>query len=216
MNGRFSEREFEFCFNAEFVRKGKPRLLSMPRIPSQREEEQFGYDVAFQVAGGTLSRSIFLQHKVATFAEKRAGRNAAVFDLHGGSYFRFYLHPKAGWNQHTRLQQLAAAQPGDTVAYSVPLFSSAQALEQHFFGESVLSNSGFVFADAVIAPAPSMDKGPHSVSFNVRNWNGYVHSDPEEVDFIAGWGRSAPSHSRTPLNVGVPPRAADTFGVRCS
>ncbi len=101
----FNERSFEFAFNAEFVQRCQPLLLAMPQIPSQHEERSFGYDVALVVTAGAARRSIFLQHKVPSFAQQRWTNNTEIFDLYAGPYYRFYLHKKDGWNQHNRLRQ---------------------------------------------------------------------------------------------------------------
>ncbi|WP_249869151.1 hypothetical protein [Oceanobacillus saliphilus] len=44
----FSERTFEFCFNAEFCMKNKGLLATHPLLPSQRQEKHLGYDVNFE------------------------------------------------------------------------------------------------------------------------------------------------------------------------
>lgn len=49
MGPGFSERTFEFCFNAEFCQLFGGLLASHPHIPSQREEKDLGYDVEFVI-----------------------------------------------------------------------------------------------------------------------------------------------------------------------
>lgn len=103
MNPGFSERTFEFCFNAEFCQSFGGLLASHPNIPSQREEKDLGYDVEFRIQQSQFTTSIFIQHKVSSFAEVKAGRNAKFYDAHGGPYFRFSVDN----DQHNTLCELS-------------------------------------------------------------------------------------------------------------
>src|SRR6185295_4594947 len=74
MGPGFSERTFEFCYNAEYCQRNAALLATHPHIPSQQAEKDLGYDVEFQIDNGSFTRSLFLQHKVASFAERKAGK----------------------------------------------------------------------------------------------------------------------------------------------
>jgi len=45
----FSERVFEFSFNAEFANNNRAIIACAPYIPTQNEEKWLGYDVEFQI-----------------------------------------------------------------------------------------------------------------------------------------------------------------------
>ena len=116
MHAGFSERTFEFCFNAEFCHLNAAMLATHPHIPMQNAEKDLGYDVEFEINKGGFVRSLFLQHKVASHASVRAGRNAKFFDHHGGEYYRFPVDN----DQHDTLCHLSATK-GDAF-YCAPRF----------------------------------------------------------------------------------------------
>src|SRR3989442_1501432 len=99
------ERIYEFCFNTEFSQKFSALLATYPDIPSQRMEHDLGYDVKFKIKEEGYSTSIFLQYKVAHFAEHRKGKNAKFYDAHSGPYYRFPINNQ----QHNTLHSLAQA-----------------------------------------------------------------------------------------------------------
>jgi len=84
-----SDRTFEFCYNAEYCQLNSAVLATHSHIPSQNAEKDLGYDVEFQIHEGRFTKSLFLQHKVSYFAEKRAGRNAKFYDVYHQPYYRF-------------------------------------------------------------------------------------------------------------------------------
>ncbi len=99
----FSERTFEFCYNAEYCQINAALLATHPHIPSQNAEKDLGYDVEFKIHEGNYTRSLFLQHKVSSYAEVLAGRNAQFYAAHGGPYFRFVVDNE----QHNVLCELS-------------------------------------------------------------------------------------------------------------
>ena len=72
MKPGFSERTFEFCYNAEYCQLNAALLATHPHIPSQRAEKDLGYDVEFKIIDGKFTRFLFLQHKVASLPGERA------------------------------------------------------------------------------------------------------------------------------------------------
>jgi hypothetical protein len=74
----FSEREFELCFNATYLRKHVAALAPVPFIPSQRLELIVGWDVRFTLKEGRTRRSVFLQHKRPSFAAQGRGRGTPI------------------------------------------------------------------------------------------------------------------------------------------
>ncbi len=135
MNPGFSERTFEFCFNAEYCQVNSALLASHPHIPSQQMEKDLGYDVEFRLNHGNYTRSVFFQHKVAAFAEKKAGRNAHFYDANGGPYFRFPVDNE----QHFTLCELSRTK--GNAFYCVPRFHLSHELETHFRANSIAGNA---------------------------------------------------------------------------
>lgn len=63
---KFSERIFEFAFNAEFAARNHAILAACPSLPTPQEEKNEGYDIEFELKRrGGGKEYLFLQHKVA-------------------------------------------------------------------------------------------------------------------------------------------------------
>jgi len=131
MRPGFSERTFEFCYNAEYCQVNSALLATHPHMPSQRAEKDLGYDVEFKINNGHYTRSLFLQHKVSSFAEVRAGRNAPFYAVHGQPYFRFSVDNE----QHNVLCELSRTR--GNAFYCAPRFHFRHELETNFRGSSV-------------------------------------------------------------------------------
>src|SRR4051794_39265769 len=87
----FSERVFEFSFNAEFSEQQKAFLASAPDIPTQNKEKWLGYDVAFELEKRGAIHCTALQHKVSRFVDGRSPSNRRFWDHIGGAYFAFAI-----------------------------------------------------------------------------------------------------------------------------
>lgn len=135
MSPGFSERTFEFCFNAEYCQINSGILATHPHIPSQNQEKDLGYDVEFLIRTREFTTSVFFQHKVPYFAEQRAGRNARFFDAHGGPYFRFGVDR----DQHNLLYDLSIAR-GNTY-YCSPCYNVSTELAQAYRTVTVAQRS---------------------------------------------------------------------------
>ena len=172
----FSEREFEFCFNYEFLRKNSGSIIGTPFIPSQRIEALLGFDVAFRLKKGKVQHSIFFQHKVPIVALNRARRNQSIYDLHGGLYYYFYLEKKERHRQQRRLYHLR--QCGEEVYYSSPEFNTRAGLTRYFIDENVYENSVFFDPNDI---GMINDLETHKISYDQnRNW-GWFHSKPRKI-----------------------------------
>ena len=135
MKPGFSERTFEFCYNAEYCQLNAALLATHPHIPSQRAEKDLGYDVEFKIIDGKFTRSLFLQHKVASFAEVRAGRNVLFYAAHNQPYFRFPIDNE----QHNVLCELSRTE--GNAFYCAPRFHLRSELEAHFRTASIAANA---------------------------------------------------------------------------
>lgn len=196
MSDRFSEREFEFCFNTEFLRKHNSAILGIPRIPSQRLENILGYDVHYRLQSGGYTRSLFLQHKVSTCACNRRGKNFNVWNCYQGPYYRFHIEKITKTQQHNILVELAAN--GEDVYYCAPLFTGFANLQAHYMQNQVLDFSRFF-------PPGSMgniiDSESHSVSYNPTGTIGYFHSNAKKLPETKNWNQL--SRETTPKQVDV-------------
>jgi hypothetical protein len=168
MGPQFSERTYEFCYNAAFCNRYAGVLASHPHIPSQRLEHALGYDVEFLIRAGGFRSSIFLQHKVSHFAEFRAGRNARFFDEHGGPYFRFPVDTE----QHNVLHQLSL----DTgnAFYCAPSFFRNGELADHFRNNTILNGSVWL---APMDVGPIADAEKHHITYGPAGQNPTLHSE---------------------------------------
>lgn len=185
MTPGFSERTFEFCFNAEYCRINAALLASHPHIPSQQMEKDLGYDVEFKIKNGHFTKSLFLQHKVASFANTRAGRNRKFFDAHMAPYYRFLVDN----DQHNTLCNLSTTK--GNAFYCAPMFHERAVLETHFFGNTVAPNA--VLLDP-IQVGQITDTDRHNITFNQAGLNATLHSDVRRFkqEYTGGEDRRPP------------------------
>jgi hypothetical protein len=187
----FSERTFEFCYNAEYCQLNAAMLATHPHIPSQRAEKDLGYDVEFRIAEGNFTRSLFLQHKVASFAEVRAGRNAKFYAVHGKPYFRFSIDNE----QHNVLCELSRTK--GNAFYCAPRFHLSHELESRFRTASVVENS------ILLDPADVgdvTDNERHNITYDAQGQNPTLHSELRRFRrSFAGDEEHAPELKRQPI-----------------
>jgi hypothetical protein len=187
----FSERTFEFCYNAEYCQINAALLATHPHIPSQRAEKDLGYDVEFKINNGHYTRSLFLQHKVSSFAEVRAGRNALFYAAHGQPYFRFPVDNE----QHNVLCELSRTK--GNAFYCSPRFHLSHELETNFRRASIASNA--ILLDpldiGVIA-----DNERHNITYDALGQNPTLHSEPRRFQRVYGGGKeNAPELRQQPI-----------------
>lgn len=182
MSAGFNEREFEFCFNAEFVRKNSAALIGTPIIPSQRMENVLGYDVEFRIQNGRFSRSLFLQHKVSSYAQHRRGRNADIWNCYFGPYFRFPIERLDRTRQHNLLVELA--ERGEDVFYCAPVFVGLDNLQNCFVQDNVIDNSRF-FDPKDMGKVTDFEK--HHVSYDPTGSFGFFHTEPKKLEKTVSW-----------------------------
>lgn len=185
MTPGFSERTFEFCFNAEYCRANAALLASHPHIPSQQMEKDLGYDIEFKIKQGHYTKSLFLQHKVASFATVRSGRNRKFFDAHMSPYYRFPVDN----DQHNTLCRLS--QSKGNAFYCAPIFHERSVLETHFFGNTVTPNSVLLNPLQV---GRITDKERHNITFNQTGRNATLHSEVRrfQQEYTGGEERRPP------------------------
>lgn len=138
----FSERVFEFSFNAEYADRNRAILAGAPSIPTQNEEKTLGYDVMFEVkARGGAVHAVALQHKVCRFVDQRGPTNRNFWRAAGGPYFAFRLDT----DQYNLIESIASAgMPGIEFRFCAPLFATRSAMNKHYLAGSVEGNSMWV------------------------------------------------------------------------
>lgn len=184
MGPGFSERTFEFCYNAEYCQRNAALLATHPHLPSQSAEKHLGYDVEFRIMHGTFTRSLFLQHKVASFAEARAGRNAKFWAAHNQPYFRFPIDN----DQHNVLCELSRTK--GNAFYCAPRFHLSHELEAHFRATSIGAAS--VLLDPVDVGNVT-DNEHHNITYDLNGGNATLHSKARRFSQTYGGG-----HERAP------------------
>lgn len=165
----FSERTFEFCYNSEYCLVNAAVLASHPHIPTQRAEKDLGYDVEFKINHGGFTRSLFLQHKVASFAEVRAGRNKKFYETHKGPYFRFRIDNE----QHNTLCELSRKK--GNAFYCTPRFHLSHELEHNFRAKTICSNS--IRLDPLDV-GDITDNELHNITYKPGGEDPTLHSNP--------------------------------------
>ena len=137
----FSERVFEFSFNAEYVNKHKAILAGAPRIPTQNAEKWLGYDVEFELhqRGGAI-HSVALQHKVSRYVDAVGLSNGHFFHTVGGPYFPFHLDTA----QYNLIQAVASSGlPGVDFFYCAPLFTGIKNMNSHYLANCAETESAW-------------------------------------------------------------------------
>jgi hypothetical protein len=98
-------------------------------------EKDLGYDVEFKIKERNYTKSVFLQHKVASFAEKKAGSNSKFYSVHGGPYLRFPVDN----DQHNLLCELSRTR--GNAFYCAPRFNLRRDLEAYYRATGIGANS---------------------------------------------------------------------------
>jgi len=135
----FSERVFEFSFNAEYAHRNRAILAGAPSIPTQNEEKSLGYDVMFELkAGGGAVHTVALQHKVSRFVDKLGRSNGDFWKAAGGPYFAFRLDT----DQYNLIQAISSmGTTGGEFQFCAPLFATRADMNTHYMASSVEGNS---------------------------------------------------------------------------
>jgi hypothetical protein len=158
MKTEFSERVFEFAYNAEFAAANRAVLLSMPWMPSQPEEKYKAYDVMFRLKRASgKGWSLMLQHKSVRRVDNESPSNRDWVKKCGIPYFAFGLDTE----QYNRIVQLRRR--GRAVYYCAPRFCERHKLEDHYRTGAVCGAS--IWLDALLA-GEIADARSHSIIFD--------------------------------------------------
>jgi hypothetical protein len=172
----FSERVFEFSFNAEFCQNNKAILAAAPDIPTQHKEKWLGYDVAFELKkrGGAI-HSVALQHKVARFVDGLGPSNHHFWHAIGGPYLAFPID-----TDQFNLISIAstAGLPGVEIHYCAPLFTTLDQMNNHYLASAVSANAVWIDISAV-GEIGDMDR--HTMVMSPNGAIAYLCSDDPRV-----------------------------------
>lgn len=175
----FSERVFEFAFNAEYARKNFGSLAGLPRIPTTQEEKLKAYDVLFRLKRGKYVRSLFLQHKVShrfRVKPKSAKSSSKYVRNLGDDFFKYKLDNA----QYNKIVSISRKRGG--VYYCAPMFVGWKRLEAAFMGGFVEASSAWIgVRSCPLLTGPSFSES-HHIAYNIKGAALRFSSEPIEVD----------------------------------
>ncbi|MBS2132080.1 hypothetical protein KEX41_28245 (plasmid) [Burkholderia thailandensis] len=188
----FSERVFEFSFNAEYAQRNMALLAAAPYIPTQNEEKTLGYDVRFELRSRGVSRVIALQHKVARYVDQPGNTNRHFWNAAGGPYFAFRLDVP----QYNRIVRFSAPHvPHTGCYYCAPVFASHHRMNSHYLSKTVEANS--IWID-VFAAGQILDREPHTIVYAADGSRAFRFSgDPVELKIFRSETLRAEPQTRT-------------------
>lgn len=175
----FSERVFEFSFNAEYADRNMALLAAAPYIPTQNEEKTLGYDVRFELARRGVSRVIALQHKVARLVDQSSSTNRHFWKAVGGPYFAFRLDVP----QYNCIVRFSAPHiPHARCYYCAPVFASHHQMNTHYLAKAVEANS--IWID-VSGAGLIRDRQAHTIIYAADGSRAFRFSeDPVELKIV--------------------------------
>lgn len=169
----FSERLFEFLFNAEFMHKNAAQVIGTPHIPSQDEEKWLGYDVAFDIQNGPgVFNVLALQHKVVRLVDGPGSASNIQFrTIAGNTYFAFPVDPF----QFNTIEALASGNlPWLEFYFCAPLFVDKINLDARYAAQDLDAHS--VYID--VTGAGQLDESiAHSIIYTPTGNQAWVFSE---------------------------------------
>ena len=138
----FSERIFEFGFNAEYADRYKAVLAGIPHIPTQNQEKSLGYDIKFEIASHHgASRYLALQHKVSRYVDGLSSSNRRFREHVGSPYYAFRIDV----DQFNLIEKAASSKSGGLdFYYCAPLFHTSIAMNERYVAKDVEKNSVWI------------------------------------------------------------------------
>lgn len=157
----FSERVFEFSFNAEYADRNRAILAGVPDIPTQNKEKSLGYDVKFELLKrGGATHAVALQHKVSRFVDGLGPKSRHFWNATGGPYFGFRLDV----DQYNLIEKLSSSgRPGIEFHFCAPLFASRKEMNSHFMAKVVEAKSVWI---SVAGAGQIKADEPHSIIYS--------------------------------------------------
>jgi len=202
----FSERVFEFAFNAEYANRNRAILAGAPSIPTQNEEKSLGYDVMFEVnAHGGAIHAIALQHKVSRFVDSLGPTNAHFWAAASGPYFAFRLDT----DQYNLIESIAAAgMPGVEFQFCAPRFATRAAMNGHYLAGTVEASSIWI---GVAGAGPITDDDVHTVVYRQNGSGAFRFSESaKELTIVDDTVRRVQREDRRTATLEAPERIYST------
>lgn len=176
----FSERVFEFSFNAEYANRNCAVLAGVPDIPTQNKEKSLGYDVKFQLQqrGGPV-HAVALQHKVSRYVDRIGPKSGHFWSATGGPYYGFRLDV----DQFNLLEKLSSSKtPGIEFHFCAPRFADRLSMNNHFMATTVEANS--IWISVADAGQINPDE-PHSIIYSEDGSRAFLFSqNPVELKVL--------------------------------
>lgn len=192
----FSERVFEFAFNAEFATTYKTVIAGLPYIPTQNLEKALGYDVRFEIKKrGQPRRFIALQHKVARYIDGCSGSNFHVREKVGCPYYCTKIDP----DQFNTIRKQCGT-TGLDFYYCAPKFHEVGEMNKHYTIGQVRQNSAWF--DISACNLLTNTEG-HKLVYDRSATKAYVFSgEGQKVEVIPPEIQIQRLHQAPPVNAG--------------
>ena len=188
----FSERVFEFSFNAEYADRNRAILAGAPSIPTQNEEKSLGYDVMFEIAdhGGAV-HAVALQHKVSRFVDGLGPSNGNFWNAAGGPYFAFRLDT----DQYNLIESIASTGlPGVEFQFCAPLFATRVQMNGHYLAGAVEAHSLWI---DIAGAGPITDDDVHTIVYRADGSQAFRFSEtPRKLAVVTDDARRVQWESR--------------------
>lgn len=170
MKPEFNELQFSNSINFEIQQTYFHHLIRPPIFPSPRQETS--YDVKFPFSGFSL----FFQYKVSEYMVRA---NAREYNYYSGSYFRFNLYQKNGFNQHNLLCGLSLS--GENAYYCAPRFYQQDEWIEYYLNQQTTVNSVCIDPREI---GIINDNNPHRITYHPQNnWGGF-HTENKKIDKV--------------------------------
>jgi len=168
----FSERVFEFSFNAEYANRNQAVLAGVPDIPTQNKEKSLGYDVKYELLQrGGPTHAVALQHKVSRFVDRIGPSSRHFWRAIGGPYFGFRLDV----DQYNLIEKLSSlGRPDIEFHFCGPLFASRKQMNDHFMAKIVEANSVWI---SVAGAGQIKADEPHSIIYSQDGTQAFLFSE---------------------------------------
>jgi len=202
----FSERVFEFSFNAEYANRNRAVLAGAPSIPTQNEEKSLGYDVMFEIAArGGAVHAVALQHKVSRFVDALGPSNGNFWSAADGPYFAFRLDT----DQYNLIESIASAGlPGIEFRFCAPLFATRAEMNGHYLAGAVEAQSMWI---DVAGAGPITDGDLHTIVYRADGSQAFRFSEaPKKLAVVSDGMRRVQWEHRRNLAIEAPERIYNT------
>jgi hypothetical protein len=172
----FTEKEYEFAFNHEFVNEHSHYRDFSYIMPNLRQEARLAYDTRFDWIGDGFQYSKFFQYKIPNYVIKPKRTDSDIRDFFNGPYFTYEIRKTTRSQQHLILYLLSRG--GEDVSYASPCFFRRRDFLEIEKNNSVQEKS--IFFDPKDIPILTDDRH-HFLSYNSPNNDGIFKSESIKI-----------------------------------